>query len=449
MPSILPPNATPLEGALEGATAVDVRLGSVVEAIKTAKLVDLPEDWLPWLAWEYGLAEILPYVPDPRTAIQVGLRFQRMRGTPAGLRLALSWVGEHDPIIEETPPGPQFATYQVDPGYVPSRQQVRDIVAVAALAAPARSRLVRLYHGCDIRPLRLSGVHPLQAAVLSDWSGTWLDGVWQSFCRRHGIGVTMPPTTTVLGRYAARGLVAAYLDRFRLNFSALNSEVVPNWAIAGASVSVHVAGPLPSHTPSMDVAYHVPRASVCLSEHGPLGDPNTVFPWRRVLETGEPIVLSERGDLSDYSLTATWVPVDELTLADIGMVGGPLPTPFGMHGRTHRRGILVMARHTGALVLDHQNGAVSGVAAAAPPVMSRIEATSLDGDPYDPPWAWALWDGPTHGTATGSLAGTSLTKSTEAAGLDGDAYKPRWAWARWTGPKHGTATGSLTGKSLT
>ena len=79
---LLPPNATALERSLSLSTDLLTRLGGETEPLKGFK-TDPSDSLLPWLIWEYGLGELLPYLPDPRRAIAEGIRWQRLRGTPA------------------------------------------------------------------------------------------------------------------------------------------------------------------------------------------------------------------------------------------------------------------------------------------------------------------------------------------------------------------------------
>ncbi len=89
---LLPANASPLEQSLSLATDSLSRLAVPADAIRQFKVA--PTDpLLPWLIWEYGLGELLPYLPEPRRAIAEGIRWQRLRGTPAALTTALSWIG--------------------------------------------------------------------------------------------------------------------------------------------------------------------------------------------------------------------------------------------------------------------------------------------------------------------------------------------------------------------
>ena len=87
---LLPANATPLEQALSLTTDSLSRLALPTDAIRQFK-TDPSDPLLPWLIWEYGLGELLPYLPEPRQAIAEGILWQRLRGTPAAL--TMPWRG--------------------------------------------------------------------------------------------------------------------------------------------------------------------------------------------------------------------------------------------------------------------------------------------------------------------------------------------------------------------
>lgn len=129
-------------------SGADVLAG--VSLVATAKEV-LPDGWPMFLVWEYGLEELLPYLPDPRVIIVTGLQWQRLQGTPASLRMALEWLGLNAVIEQEVPTGAHWFEYQIDPGKVPTREEMRNIVGLARLSAPVGTRLSRLFHGYDYR----------------------------------------------------------------------------------------------------------------------------------------------------------------------------------------------------------------------------------------------------------------------------------------------------------
>ncbi|WCR53871.1 MAG: hypothetical protein PG981_000893 [Wolbachia endosymbiont of Ctenocephalides orientis wCori] len=81
---LLPPNSIKEERALVDSINYEVD-PSLIRGFKCS----FKEEILPWLIEEYGLEEILPWVKDKKKAIEEGVRFQRLRGTPASLKIAL------------------------------------------------------------------------------------------------------------------------------------------------------------------------------------------------------------------------------------------------------------------------------------------------------------------------------------------------------------------------
>ena len=189
---LLPTNATPLEQALSLSTDALTRLAQPTDAIRQFK-TDPSDPLLPWLIWEYGLGELLPYLPEPRRAIAEGILWQRLRGTPRALQIALGWMGADDVFVEPEVPGVHFAEFQIDPGQVLDDDRlIADLIAIAKLSAPARSRLSRIYHGWDLRRF-VQGESLLGDALLSDHSGVlWRDGQTKLSFGRVG-AFSLPP----------------------------------------------------------------------------------------------------------------------------------------------------------------------------------------------------------------------------------------------------------------
>ncbi|MDD3676886.1 phage tail protein [Thauera propionica] len=296
---LLPPNATALERSLSVSTDLLARLAGGAEALAGFKTAPA-DSLLPWLIWEYGLGELLPYLPDPRRAIAEGILWQRLRGTPAALTTALSWIGATATVEQETP-GIHFAEFQFDPGQVLDDDgQIANMIAIARLSAPARSRLSRIYHGWDLRRLVLDESR-LGEALLSDHSGVfWQDGLTKlSFGRIRQS--ENPPTDIVLtpAREAVRFAVARLIDRYLLDFSALgdpghtrNEEILHSHLFTLANA---LGVPDPS---GMRPERRFCRAMVVLSDSTPLGDINANLPRFVWQETGSPITLGSGDRLS-------------------------------------------------------------------------------------------------------------------------------------------------------
>lgn len=296
---LLPPNATALECSLSLSTDLLTRLGGETESLKGFK-TDPSDSLLPWLIWEYGLGELLPYLPDPRRAIAEGIRWQGLRGTPAALTTALSWIGATATVEQETP-GIHFAEFQFDPGQVlDDDRAIANLIAIARLSAPARSRLSRIYHGWDLRRLVLDESR-LGEALLSDHSGVfWTDGQTKlSFGRGFAQDALASGQQIAPNREAVRFAVARLMDRYLLSFSALGDPGhTPNEEI------------LHSHLFTLANALGVPdpvgvrperkfcRAMVVLSDSTPLGDINANLPRFVWQETGAPIALGSGDPLS-------------------------------------------------------------------------------------------------------------------------------------------------------
>jgi P2-related tail formation protein len=296
---LLPANATPLEQALSLTTDPLSRLALPADAIRQFK-TDPNDPLLPWLIWEYGLGELLPYLPKPRQAIAEGILWQRLRGTPAALSTALSWIGM-GATVEQEPPGVHFAEFQLDPGQVlDSDKAIANLIAIARLSAPARSRLSRIYHGHDLRRVVLDESR-LGDALLSDHSGVfWRDGQTKlSFGRvRQWVNLTTDIVLTPT-REATRFAVARLIDRYLLDFSALgdaghtrNEEILHShlFTLANARGLPEAQSWLPER--------RFARAMVVLSDSTPLGDINANLPrfaWR---EEGQAITLGGRDKLS-------------------------------------------------------------------------------------------------------------------------------------------------------
>ncbi|TWO80979.1 phage tail protein [Denitratisoma oestradiolicum] len=296
---LLPANATPLERALSLATNSLSRLTLPADAIRQFK-TDPSDPLLPWLIWEYGLGELLPYLPEPRRAIAEGILWQRLRGTPAALATALSWIGMRA-TVEQEPPGVRFAEFQLDPGEVLDNDTaIANLIAIARLSAPARSRLSRIYHGHDLRRVLLDESR-LGEALLSDHSGVfWRDGQTKlSFGRGHQWVNPPPDIVLAPAREAVRFVVARLIDRTLLDFSSLgepghtlNEEILHSHLFTLAN-ALGVPDPL-----GMRPERRFCRAMVVLSDSTPLGDINANLPrfvWR---ETGAPIALGSGDRLS-------------------------------------------------------------------------------------------------------------------------------------------------------
>lgn len=292
MIALLPPSGSPQEQAV--ADAIDYGINPrVIRGFKFAPT----DSVLPWLIWEYGLGEILAWVPDPRQAIQDGVRFQRIRGTPASLRMALKWMNIENIYIEEEPPGKHFAEFQVGIHDVPNDFFVDNVVALAKLSAPARSRLMRMYNDrYDIRRFMLDKSE--FGSLLSDYSGVRLtpDGPVLSFGRFNPFEATssLPILKFAANRQHHNNALSD--DLYRLDFAILNETDPHTRNHDGIYVRDHIwqnPDPLSPYLPDFEPPLHFAKALIVLSDSWPLGEINACFAVTHQTEIGATFFLSQ------------------------------------------------------------------------------------------------------------------------------------------------------------
>lgn len=291
MITLLPPSSSPQEQVL--ADAIDYGINPRV--IRGFKFTPT-DSVLPWLIWEYGLGEILAWVPDPRQAIQDGVRFQRIRGTPASLRMALKWMNIENIYIEEEPPGKHFAEFQVGIHDVPNDFFVDNVVALAKLSAPTRSRLMRMYNDrYDIRRFMLDQSD--WGSLLSDYSGVRLtpDGPVLSFGRFNPFEAAAPTPQLQFSTARRHHNSSLSDDLYRLDVAFLGITAPHTRNYNGIYVRDHIGqnlDPLSPFTPDFEPPLHLAKALIVLSDSWRLGEINACFPVRLEHEIGATFVLS-------------------------------------------------------------------------------------------------------------------------------------------------------------
>lgn len=345
---LLPSSSTRLERDLSGSMNTLERLAAGAELIRTAKRENIPDSVVPFLIYEYGLGELLPYLSDPRTAIATGVLWQRLRGTPQSFRIALGWIG-NDGTIEESEGGTiNWSQFQLGLASAPvDLSQTDSVVEIGRLSSPVRSSLFRIYGGWyDGRRFKLdehllSGLDPL-----CDHTGVYLKPEWPqlSFGRifQDEEGDISGDLSSQLGIHRATGINGLYEDRTYLSNSVLGetswrtlhiedlSSVISrlhfsiygpwwnnatDWAAPYAWDQVlDWAGLQNKLTPALKFA----RAGMYLSDYAELGDTNGCFPCRVVEEFGDgPFVLSEgdsatgEGILSEHVASTEFVEINE------------------------------------------------------------------------------------------------------------------------------------------
>lgn len=204
---LLPSNATAWERAIANAMDLAQLTTPSIDAIRGTKLTAPPPGWLPFLIWEYGLGELTPFVPNLYDLIEEGIDWQRVRGTPAAIALALNWLTYTAEIEEESTLRRYWNLFQLEVDRVrDARVDLERIAGVAQLSVPKRSVFWRGFHGFDIRPLTY-GEKAWGESHFAEYSGVRLaaGGPLWSFGRKHeadhvmvqaeleALGVWLPP----------------------------------------------------------------------------------------------------------------------------------------------------------------------------------------------------------------------------------------------------------------
>ncbi|OJH30452.1 Phage tail protein (Tail_P2_I) [Armadillidium vulgare] len=292
MKSLLPPNATKQEKALVNAIDYKVDPG----CIRGFKF-NLKEEVLPWLIEEYELGEILRWVKDRRKAIVEGVKFQRLRGTPESLKIALKWANIEDIIIIEEPPGKYFFELQIGIKEVANDFFVDAVVELAKLSLPVRSRLMRIFNDY-YNAQRFILDESLFGDLLSDYSGVKIekDGPVLSFGRVNFFRSSGPVIRIIENYLRDHYERALSNDIYRLDVAILGETEPHTKNYNGIYERNHVwynfkaLYPLPqSLLPEIKFA----KAQIVLSDSWNLGEINACFPVASVEECGEKFYLND------------------------------------------------------------------------------------------------------------------------------------------------------------
>ncbi|WP_264704945.1 phage tail protein [Wolbachia endosymbiont (group A) of Gymnosoma rotundatum] len=290
MKSLLPPNATKQEKAL--VETIDYKVNpSCIRGFKFR----LEEETLPWIIEEYGLEEILRWVKDRRKAVVEGVKFQRLRGTPASLKIALKWANIEDITIIEEPPGKHFFELQVGIKEVPNDFFVDAVVELAKLSLPVRSRLMRIFNDYyNVQRFILD--ESLFGDLLSDYSGVKIekDGPVLSFGRVNFFRSSGPVIRIIENYLRDHYERALSNDIYRLDVAILGETETHTRDYKGIYERSHqwynlkALYPLPqSLLPEIKFA----KAQIVLSNSWDLGEINTCFPVGSIEERGNKFVL--------------------------------------------------------------------------------------------------------------------------------------------------------------
>ena len=164
--SILPPNATALERAIDQAAPA---WDGIADAFTTPAEGEAAS-FAPWLVAQYHLAQFAPYFDSVDALLSAGLPWLLERGSAAATQRALAWVGFSDAVLDE-----RGARLHINLGRAATAAEISRIANVVRATVPAHVQFWRVFHGYDRRPVRLDGQQRLDQGLLDDDSGVWID----------------------------------------------------------------------------------------------------------------------------------------------------------------------------------------------------------------------------------------------------------------------------------
>ena len=184
--TLLPPQSTSLERALDQTFPQ----WDALAAAFTVPSVGEPEQFAPWLAAEYELAQFAPYFPTTAELIEQGLQWLFTRGTAASVVRALGWVGFAGSKVDE-----DGAYLHINLGRPATAEEMARVAHVVRASLPAHVHFYRVFNPLnDVRRIVLDRAPGMDTGMLDGDSGVMgPDGVKLSFGERSGATLPAAP----------------------------------------------------------------------------------------------------------------------------------------------------------------------------------------------------------------------------------------------------------------
>ena len=184
--TLLPPQSTPLERAIDQTFP---QWDALADAF-TVPSVGEPEQFAPWLAAEYELAQFAPYFQTTAELIEQGLQWLFTRGTAASVVRALGWVGFAGSKVDE-----DGAYLHINLGRPATAEEMSRVAHVVRASLPAHVHFYRVFNPLnDVRRIVLDRAPGMDTGMLDGDSGVMgPDGVKLSFGERSGATLPAAP----------------------------------------------------------------------------------------------------------------------------------------------------------------------------------------------------------------------------------------------------------------
>ena len=292
--TLLPPQSTPLERALDQTFP---QWDALADAF-TVPSVGEPEQFAPWLAAEYELAQFAPYFPTTAELIEQGLQWLFTRGTAASVVRALGWVGFAGAEVDE-----DGAYLHINLGRPATAEEMARVAHVVRASLPAHVHFYRVFNPLnDVRRIVLDRAPALDTGMLDGDSGVMgPDGVKLSFGERSGATLPAAPADALpaISTHQRVGLIRyddmPVLDAWRLDshvlmgvsggvmelFRSTTTAHTPGGgALATAEARTHVAPWVTPAPVAAGAAAHISTAPEPISPPRRWGGP-WGGPWRQ------------------------------------------------------------------------------------------------------------------------------------------------------------------------
>ena len=214
--TLLPPQSTSLERALDQTFP---QWDALADAF-TVPSVGEPEQFAPWLAAEYELAQFAPYFPTTAELIEQGLQWLFTRGTAASVVRALGWVGFAGSKVDE-----DGAYLHINLGRPATAEEMARVAHVVRASLPAHVHFYRVFNPLnDVRRIVLDRAPGMDTGMLDGDSGVMgPDGVKLSFGESSGATLPAAPADALpaISTHQRVGLIRyddmPVLDAWRLD----------------------------------------------------------------------------------------------------------------------------------------------------------------------------------------------------------------------------------------
>lgn len=165
--TILPPQRTELERAIDEALP---QWDALVAQLEPAAVRE-NGSFQPWLAMQWQVAQFAQYFASTDALLTAALPWLFERGNAASVRRALSWLGYDQAVVIEE----DDALLHIDLGRLVQEWELAAVAHVVRASIPLHVGFWRVYHGWDLRPIRLDGGPGLDTALLDNDSGVLVD----------------------------------------------------------------------------------------------------------------------------------------------------------------------------------------------------------------------------------------------------------------------------------